>query len=117
MLDPASGLLRVARDEFKLIAARVEAGALPANHLRVGKDELEIALRQAELAQTRAELIRQIKRMAAAETYQLCAVQSPCSRRRASWSQTRNPQGPDSLIGLLEFQQTRCVLLSTSAAE
>ncbi len=69
MLTAASGLLRLAQDEFNLISARVEAGALPAKHLQVARDELELAERQAELAQKRADLIRQIERIAAAETY------------------------------------------------
>ncbi len=69
MLEAADGLLRLARDEFTMISARVEAGALPAQHLQVAKDSLEVAERQSELAAQRADLIREIQRIAAAETY------------------------------------------------
>lgn len=69
MLDAAAGLLRLAREEYNLTSARVEAGAAPAKSLRIAKDALEVAERQSELAAQRADLIRQIETIAAAETY------------------------------------------------
>ncbi|MXY70701.1 MAG: hypothetical protein F4Y47_19390 [Acidobacteriia bacterium] len=69
MLDAADGLVRIARENLDLALARVEAGVIPARSLQEAKDELAGAERQAELANTRADLIRQMERMVAAETY------------------------------------------------
>ena len=69
MLDAADGLVRIAREHLELALARVEAGVIPAQRLQEAKDELTGAERQAELANTRADLIRQMERMVAAETY------------------------------------------------
>ena len=69
MLDAADGLVRIARENLNIVMTRVEAGVIPLRHLQVAKDELAGAERQAELANTRADLIRQMERMVAAETY------------------------------------------------
>ena len=69
MLDAADGLVRIARENLDVVIARVEAGVIPLRHLQQAKDELAGAERQAELADTRADLIRQMQRMVAAETY------------------------------------------------
>ena len=69
MLDAADGLVRIAREKLNIVMARVEAGVIPLRHLQVAKDELAGAERQAELANTRADLIRQMERMVMAETY------------------------------------------------
>ena len=117
MLDPASGLLRVAQDEFNLIAARVEAGAAgqpppgrkgrtgdcPASG-RAGSD----AGRTYPTDQAHG-CRRDVSIMRGPESVQ--------PRKSVLVTDPYHPQGPDSLIGQLELQQTRCVLLSTSAAE
>lgn len=69
MLDAARGLERIARDRFNLRLVQVEAGAVPAKLLQEAKDALHDAERQSELASTRADLVRQMERMEAAETY------------------------------------------------
>ena len=69
MLDAADGLVRIARENLDLALARVTAGVTPVRQLQEAKDELALAERQAELANTRADLIRQTERMVAAETY------------------------------------------------
>ena len=69
MLDAADGLVRIARENLNIVMARVEAGVVPLRLLQEAKDELSGAERQAELANTRADLIRQMERMVAAETY------------------------------------------------
>lgn len=69
MLDAADGLVRIARENLNVVMARVEAGVIPLRHLQEAKDQLAGAERQAELANTRADLIRQMERMVAAETY------------------------------------------------
>ncbi len=69
MLDAAQGLVRLAREKLNLVTARVEAGAVPAQRLQAAKDETSAAERQAQLAKTRADLVWQMSRMAAAETY------------------------------------------------
>ncbi len=69
MLDAARGLERIVQERFDLVFARVEAGATPAKQLQEARDRLNAARRQSELARTRAGLVRQVKRMAAAESY------------------------------------------------
>lgn len=69
MLDAARGLERIARERFNLRLAQVEAGAVPAKLLQEAKDALHDAERQAELADTRADLVRQMQRMEATESY------------------------------------------------
>lgn len=69
MLDAARGLQRIVQERFDRVMAQVEAQVVPANRLQEAKDQLDAAKRQAELAQSRANLVRQMERMAAAETY------------------------------------------------
>ena len=70
MLAAAKGLRRIVQERFDLTLARVEAHVIPANRLRDARDELQVASRQVELAESRARLVRQMSRMAVAETYQ-----------------------------------------------
>ena len=69
MLDAARGLERIVQERFDLVLSRVQAGAVPPNVLQQARDRLNSARRQSELARTRASLVRQVERMAAAETY------------------------------------------------
>ncbi len=69
MLDSARGLERIIQERFDRVLAQVKAGATPARQLEEARDRLNAAQRQTELARTRADLIRQMRRMAAAETY------------------------------------------------
>ena len=69
MLDAARGLERIARERFTLRMTQVEAGVIPAKQLQEAKDALEAAERQSELADTRANLVRQMQRMRDTESY------------------------------------------------
>ncbi len=69
MLDSARALERIAQERFDRVFARVEAGAAPARELQEVRERLKAARRQSELARTRSGLIRQMERMAAAESY------------------------------------------------
>ena len=69
MLDAAKGLERIVQERFDAVMAQVEAGVVPANRLQEAKDRLAAAKRQAELATSRANLVRQMERMVAAESY------------------------------------------------
>ena len=69
MLDAARGLERIHRERFNLVMMQVEAGVVPANRLQEAKDALDGAERQAELAESRANLVRQMQRMEAAQTF------------------------------------------------
>ena len=69
MLDAAKGLQRIVQERFDRVMAQVNAQVVPANRLQEAKDQLDAAKRQAELAESRANLVRQMQRMAVAETY------------------------------------------------
>ena len=69
MLDAANGLQRIVQERFDRVMAQVNAQVVPANRLQEAKDQLDAAKRQVELAESRANLVRQMERMAAAETY------------------------------------------------
>ena len=69
MLDAAAGLERIAQERFDRVMVQVKVGAIPANRLQVAKDSLSAARRQSELASTRADLVRQMIRMTASQTY------------------------------------------------
>ena len=69
MLDAAAGLEKIAQERFDRAMAQFKAGAIPANRLQVAKDSLSVAERQSELASTRADLVRQMIRMTATQTY------------------------------------------------
>ncbi len=69
MLDAAKGLQRIVQERFDTVLAQVNAQVVPANRLREAKDQLDAAKRQAELAESRANLIRQMIRIDDAETY------------------------------------------------
>ena len=69
MLDAAKGLERIVRERFELTLMQVEAGVIPAMRLRGARDEFDAAKRQSELAETRANLVRQMKRMEATQSY------------------------------------------------
>ena len=69
MLDAAQGLQKIMQERFDLTMVQVQAGAVPAKRLKDAKDGLDAAKRQSELAQSRANLIEQMSRMAAAESY------------------------------------------------
>ena len=69
MLDAAKGLQRIVQERFDLTLARVEAHVIPVIRLREARDELDAAMRQAELAEARARLVRQMEQVAASETY------------------------------------------------
>lgn len=69
MLDAANGLQRIVQERFDRVQAQVNAQVVPVNRLQEAKDQLDAARRQTELAESRANLVRQMTRMAAAETY------------------------------------------------
>ena len=69
MLDAATGLERIVRERFEIALMQVEAGVIPANQLREARDALDVAKRQAELAESRANLVRQMDRMERAQSY------------------------------------------------
>ena len=69
MLDAAKGLERIVRERFDLVMTQVRAGVVPAKRLQEAKDALDAAKRQSELAESRANLVRQMERMEAAESY------------------------------------------------
>ena len=67
MLEAAARLRDIAREEFELTRARVEAGAIPPKELEPVRESLESAEKQLELAQQRGKLVRQLAQMASAE--------------------------------------------------
>ena len=69
MLDAARGLARIVRSRYELVVAQVEAGVVPAKRLGEARDELDLAERQVELADSRANLIRQQARMDSIQSY------------------------------------------------
>ena len=69
MLDAAAGLEKIAQERLDRVMVQFKAGAAPAKRLQVAKDGLSVAQRQSELASTRADLIRQMIRMTASQTY------------------------------------------------
>ena len=69
MLDAAAGLEKIASERLDAVMTQVKAGVVPAKQLQVAKDNFSAARRQSELASTRADLIRQMIRMNATQTY------------------------------------------------
>ncbi len=69
MLNAAEGLRDVAKERLDTVMKQVEAGALPANRLAEASEALKSAERQLELAETRAKIVREMARMASAESY------------------------------------------------
>lgn len=69
MLDAARGLERVVRQRFDRVMMQVEAGVAPAKLLVEAQEDYRAAKRQAELAESRANLVRQMERMVASQTY------------------------------------------------
>ncbi len=69
MLNAAQGLQNIALERLNILMTQVQAGVTPANKLSDARDALDVAKRQSELAETRASLVRQMKRMAASESY------------------------------------------------
>ncbi len=69
MLDAAEGLRNVAKERLETATKQAEAGALPVRQLNEAVEELKSAERQLELAESRAKLIRELSRMASAESY------------------------------------------------
>lgn len=69
MLDAAKGLERIVRERFELTQMQVEAGVIPAMRLQEALDEFDAAKRQSELAESRANLVRQMKRMEETQSY------------------------------------------------
>ena len=69
MLEAARGLEKIMQERFDLTMVQVQAGAAPTKKLQDAKDGLDAAKRQSELAESRAALIEQMSRMAAAESY------------------------------------------------
>lgn len=68
MLEAATRLRDLAREQLALTRSRVEAGALPVQRLQIDKDAADSADKQYELAQTRARLVRELAAMAHAES-------------------------------------------------
>jgi hypothetical protein len=68
MLDAATRLRDLAREQLNLARGRVEAGVLPVKRLEIDKQEADQADRQYELAESRAKLVREIAAMARAES-------------------------------------------------
>ena len=69
MLDAARGLERIVADRFELTRTRVSAGVVPAQRLQEDLDAFDAARRQLELAESRARLVRQMKRMEDYQSY------------------------------------------------
>ena len=69
MLAAAKGLRKLVQERFDTVLTQARAGVLPVKRLQEAKDDLDAAERQAELAQSRADLIRQMERMIATESY------------------------------------------------
>ena len=69
MLDAAKGLESIVRRRFDLVLMQVQSGVVAANRLQEAKDTLDSAKRQLELAESRADLVRQMERMEAAQSY------------------------------------------------
>ncbi len=69
MLEAAEGLRDVAKDHLDMVLKQVEAGALAANQLSAATEALKTAERQLELSTSRAKLVRELSRMASAESY------------------------------------------------
>jgi hypothetical protein len=68
MLEAATRLRDLAREQLALTRSRVEAGAIPIKRLEIDKEAADSADRQFELAQTRARLVREMAAMARAES-------------------------------------------------
>lgn len=69
MLDAAKGLRKIVRGRLDRVMLQVEAQVVPAALLQEAKDALQAANRQVELAESRANLVRQMKRMTDSQTY------------------------------------------------
>jgi hypothetical protein len=67
MLEAAARLRDLAREEFELVRARVEAGAVPAQELEPARESLQSAEKQLALAEQRGKLVRQLAQIASAE--------------------------------------------------
>jgi hypothetical protein len=67
MIEAATRLRDMAREQLALTRGRVEAGALPIQQLEIDKDAADVANKQYDLAQTRARLVREQAAMARAE--------------------------------------------------
>jgi hypothetical protein len=68
MLEAATRLRDLAREQLDRTRRHVEAGALPVNRLGVDIEQADQADRQYELAQARAKLVRELAAMARAES-------------------------------------------------
>jgi PAS domain-containing protein len=68
MLEAATRLRDLAREQLTLTRSRVEAGALPIKRLEIDKEAADAADKQYDLAQTRARLVRELAAMARAES-------------------------------------------------
>lgn len=68
MLEAATRLRDLAREQLALTRGRVEAGALPIKRLEIDKEAADSAEKQHDLAQTRARLVRELAAMARAES-------------------------------------------------
>ena len=69
MIEAAEGLRDIAKENLDLVLKQVEAGALAANQLVDARDVLVTAERQLELSIERAKIVREMSRMASAESY------------------------------------------------
>lgn len=69
MLDAAKGLRDAAKEHLDTVMKQVDAGVLPFRQLAEATEALESARRQLGLAETRADLVRQMSRMVSAESY------------------------------------------------
>jgi hypothetical protein len=67
MLEAATRLRDLAREEMEQARARVDVGALPPRELEPFRDALESAEKQLDLAQQRGKLVRQLADIASAE--------------------------------------------------
>ena len=69
MIEASEGLRDIAKKNLDLVLKQVEAGALAANQLVGARDALVTAERQLELSIERAKIVRDLSRMASAESY------------------------------------------------
>jgi hypothetical protein len=67
MIEAATRLRDMAREQLATTRRLVEAGAVPIQRLEIDKEAADVADRQYELAQTRARLVREQVEMARAE--------------------------------------------------
>ncbi len=69
MTAAAEGLRDAAKEYLDTVIEQVEAGVLPAKQLEDATEAMKSAERQLELAETRADLVRQMAKAASAESY------------------------------------------------